>query len=332
MTAPLAIIVVNYASAALLSENLRRTVAEVRPDHVVVVDNLSSTAERETTRALAMESGWDLVEPDANLGFGGGMNLGVERALGLGAEDLLLLNPDASVSADTARALQAHAARSRTTAFAPLVVDGTGKVWFDGADIYLSDGRTMGVRKRGLRPDEERWEWLSGACLLIPDALWRMTGGFDEEYFLYWEDVDFSRRVVVAGGALQVVADAVAVHDEGGTQGRHPSERAKSEGYYYYNIRNRLMFAAKHIDDEGVRRWRRGAWASAREVLLRGGRRQFLRPWVPLRAAYRGVRDGRRLSAPANYGTLRSLSPETGAARYSSERDVTAADDGQGEA
>lgn len=332
MTARLAIVVVNYASAALLGENLTRTVDSVRPDHVVVVDNFSSSGERESVRSIASSSGWELVEPDANLGFGGGMNIGVERALALGAEDLLLLNPDASIAGDAVDVLQSHAARSRMTAFAPTVLDGAGKVWFAGADVYLSDGTTMGVRRRDLRPGAARWEWLSGACVLIPDELWRRTGGFDEEYFLYWEDVDFSRRVVLAGGALRVVADATAIHDEGGTQGRAPSARAKSEGYYYYNIRNRLMFAAKHLDDEGVRRWRRGAWASAREVLLRGGRRQFLKPWVPIRAAYRGVCDGRRLSSAAHRRAHQSLSPEKGGARYSSGRDVTAVDDGQGEA
>lgn len=331
MTAALAIVVVNYASSALLAENLARTVDEVRPAHVVVVDNLSSPQEREAVRSLAATSGWSLVEPDANLGFGGGMNIGALRALELGAEDLLLLNPDATISADAVRTLQERAARSRMRALAPRVVDGSGAVWFEGADVYLSDGKTMGVRKRGLRPHDERWEWLSGACLLVPDELWRATGGFDDEYFLYWEDVDFSRRVIAAGGELEVVADATAVHDEGGTQGRDPSQRAKSEGYYYYNIRNRMLFAAKHLDEEGVRRWRRGALASAREVLLRGGRRQFLAPWRPLRAAYRGVRDGRRLSI-TNRGTVSAVSPEQDRRGYSAGRNVSGADDGQGEA
>lgn len=331
MPAALAIVVVNYASAELLRENLTRTVADVRPHVVVVVDNPSSAEERELIRSLAASSGWDLVEAESNLGFGGGMNLGVDRALSLGAEDLLLLNPDATISGDSVRTLQQHAEGARLTALAPRVLDGAGAVWFEGADLYLSDGRTMGVRKRDARPGEERWEWLSGACLLVPDELWRSTGGFDDEYFLYWEDVDFSRRVIAAGGALRVIADATAIHDEGGTQGRAPSDHAKSAGYYYYNIRNRLLFAAKHLDEEGVRRWRRGVWASAREVLLRGGRRQFLKPWQPIRAAVRGVRDGMRLSAVA-----RRSQPDRGAPRaqeqgYSAKSEVSTADDGQGE-
>lgn len=331
MPARLAIVVVNYASSALLRENLVGTCDDVRPDIVVVVDNLSTTGERAALRPLAASSGWELVEAPGNLGFGGGMNLGVERALELGAEDLLLLNPDATITGESVHALQALIAESRTTVVAPRIVDGAGAVWFDGADLYLSDGRTMGAGKRDRRLGEERWDWLSGACLLIPAEIWRRTGGFDDEYFLYWEDVDFSRRVVAAGGSLLVAHEATAVHDEGGTQGRDPSDRSKSTGYYYFNIRNRLLFAAKHLDDEGVRRWRRGAWRSAKEVLLRGGRRQFLRPWVPLGAAYRGVRDGLRLSSGERRRAGRSLSQERGGRRYSSERDVPVGDGGQGE-
>ncbi|WP_243231868.1 glycosyltransferase family 2 protein [Microbacterium sp. CIAB417] len=298
MAAPLAIVVVNFASTGLLRQHLVKTATDVRPDHVVVVDNWSSRAELDHVGQLARRQGWDLVAAESNLGFGGGVNLGVQRALQLGAEDILLLNPDASISAESVRILQERASTERDAVFSPLVLDSDGKVWFDGADVYLSDGVTRSVRKRFERPGEVRWEWLSGACLLVTDAAWRMSGGFDEDYFLYWEDVDFSRRIVGAGGSLYVVPEATAIHDEGGTQRVGAPQRAKSEGYYYYNIRNRLLFAAKHLDTDDARRWRRGAWASAREVLLRGGRRQFLRPWKPLRAAFRGVRDGRGYSVP----------------------------------
>ena len=160
MDAALGVVVVNYASSALLRANLSETVREVEPALVVVVDNLSSWSERIAVRALAAEHGWEIVEAETNLGFGGGVNAGAERALSLGAQDLLLLNQDATISAEAVRALQRRATSSRMTAFAPTILDGAGKIWFDGADVYLSDGRTMGVRRRSSRQDEARWEWL----------------------------------------------------------------------------------------------------------------------------------------------------------------------------
>ena len=148
--------------------------------------------------------------------------------------------------------------------------------------------------------------WLSGACLLVSRELWGRVGGFDEDYFLYWEDVDLSVRVSRAGGRLVVERTATAVHDEGGTQrldvpgdpldvGSSRSgvaSRGKSEAYYYYNIRNRLLFAAKHLEPRDRRRWTRTSYAGAKQILLRGGRRQFLRPVKPMRAAIRGSLDG----------------------------------------
>ncbi len=293
MGAVAAFVVVNYGSSALLRQNLVDSVAACRPDVVVVVDNPTTDDERTRIRALASEQGWELVEPVENLGFGGGMNLGVARALELGATEFLLLNPDARIEDPAWTLLQTALAPDALVA--PRIVDGAGRPWFDGADLYLSDGRTMGARHRATRPGEERWEWLTGACLLIAAELWQKVGGFDDEYFLYWEDVDLSRRVVASGGRLVLVRDAVVVHDEGGTHREVRRAEAKSSTYYYYSIRNRLMFAVKHLDDAGVSRWSRSAVSSAIEVLMRGGRRQFLRPVPPVRAAYRGIRDGRRL-------------------------------------
>jgi Predicted glycosyltransferases len=288
-----AFVVVNYGSSALLRENLVASVQSCRPDLVVVVDNPTTDDERQCLRSLATEQGWALVESAENVGFGGGMNLGVARAEELGATCFLLLNPDARIDAPAWRRLLSAA--SPEALVAPRIVDGAGRPWFDGADVYLSDGRTMGAKHRSTRQGEPRWEWLTGACLLVHDELWRKVGGFDEDYFLYWEDVDLSRRIVAAGGRLEVVRDAVVVHDEGGTHAETTRAEAKSSTYYYHSIRNRLMFAVKHLDDEGVRRWSRSAVSSAFEVLMRGGRRQFVRPVGPLKAAYRGVRDGRRL-------------------------------------
>lgn len=294
---PLAIVVVNYGSSDLLAQNLVISQRAAAADIVVVVDNVSTSAERERVRRLAADHAWQLVEPDTNLGFGGGVNAGVARAREHGAQDLVLLNPDAVLREGCVARLRARDPAHRALC-APRIVTSTGATWFAGADVYLSDGVTRGRAKRPVHPGDDRWEWLTGACLWVPVELWDAAGGFDESYFLYWEDVDFSHRVQRAGGELVVVDDAVAVHDEGGTQtDRSRRGHAKSELYYYYNIRNRMLFAAKHLDDAGVRRWRSGMLSSAKEILLRGGRRQLVQSAAPWRAAVRGIRDGRRIAA-----------------------------------
>ena len=93
-----AVIVVSYGSAALLERTLAR-VAEDSPEaRIIVVDNYSTPAAREELVALASSRGWEAVLPETNTGFGGGMNLGVARARELGADLLVLLNPDAVIA------------------------------------------------------------------------------------------------------------------------------------------------------------------------------------------------------------------------------------------
>lgn len=288
---PLAIVVVNYAAHRLLAVNLAGVARENTDAHIVVVDSFSSDAEQRAVATLARDLGWILVPTQENVGFGAGMNLGVAAAKQLGAEAFLLLNPDASIDGSSVRVLREALEEDADSLLAPMIYDGGGKVWFDGADLLLDSGRTQSVRRRatGVRVEP----WLTGACLMVSWQLWAKVGGFDERYFLYWEDVDLSRRVRQADGALRVVPEAKAVHDEGGTQtvgkGRG---RAKSNVYYYYNIRNRLLFAGLHLGPEDRARWVRGSFSAAYEVLMRGGRRQMLRPVGALTAAVRGSWDG----------------------------------------
>lgn len=297
----LAVVVVNYASARLLERNLAVVEREARAIDedalVIVVDNWAGAGEREAAATVARAHGWTLIASETNTGFGGGVNIGVAGALAEGATDVLVINPDAHIDRTSLSRLAEITAGSRTTLASPVITDSDGRTWFAGIDLLLDDG-TMRARRKRRAEDTRPYEpWLSGACLWITREVWELAGGFDDEYFLYWEDVDFSRRVVSAGGALALVEDARAVHDEGGTQRADPElSRAKSEGYYYYNIRNRMLFAVRHLDDEAVRRWRRSIPRTAREVILRGGRRQLLHSAAPLRAYLRGVREARRIA------------------------------------
>lgn len=293
-----AIVVVSYGSSALLERHLAATAAAAPEARVVVVDNRSTETELAAVTELTRRQGWDLVALERNTGFGGGVNAGVERALELGAQAVLVINPDASIDRAGIEAL-ARAGDARTLR-SPIVRSPDGRVWFSGLDIDLSDGEIRSPRRRAEHPDGRPVPWLSGACLWITREVWALAGGFRDDYFLYWEDVDFSRRVAELGGSLLVVDDAVAVHDEGGTHrgGRQRSE-AKSELYYYWNIRNRMRFAVDHLDAEGIRRWRRTALPAAWRIVMRGGRRQLLRPVPPLRALWRGLRDGRRIAEQA---------------------------------
>ncbi len=298
MVGQLAVVVVNYGSSSLLRANLV-PLADAMPEaRFVVVDNFSDAGERAAVVALGAERGWVIVTPEGNLGFGLGMNAGVDAARAAGASSFLLLNPDATIARDAVETLAAAVAAEPLALLAPRILRPDGSVWFDGSDLDLGDGRITATRKRAVADDPRLEQWLSGACLMVSAELWDRIGGFGDGYFLYWEDVELSYRARRAGASVRVVDAAVAVHAEGGTQGDglESAGAAKSEGYYYFNIRNRLVFASRNLDAATVRRWRRASLPIAWEVLLQGGRRQFAHPVAPLRAAFTGVRDGLRAS------------------------------------
>jgi N-acetylglucosaminyl-diphospho-decaprenol L-rhamnosyltransferase len=288
----IAVVVVNFGSHELIRRNFGPLDLAAVGARLVVVDNLRSPADTDAIRALAGERGWRLVETGRNAGFGAGVNAGARVALDDGADVLVVANPDLAVSADVIAELAAVVRAGHDVAVAPRIVRPDGSLWFGGGVVSLDESRTRLVEADAAPVSPRTPPWLSGACFAMHRDLWTTVAGFDDDYFLYWEDVDLSYRVVKAGGRLEVRQDLVAVHDVGGTQ-HDVTQRAKSSTYYYYSCRNRLVFAAKHLDRRDRRRWVRGTPADSRRVLLRGGRRQLVAPhrtlWPVVKGAVAGA-------------------------------------------
>jgi GT2 family glycosyltransferase/glycosyltransferase involved in cell wall biosynthesis len=327
----LGIVVVNYASHELVARHLGAMDLDGIPVRVIVVDNFSSAAERDAISALAEARGWHLVGLPDNRGFGVGVNAGVEAARAAGCACFLLLNPDASLEPAVVEELRRQVLRDPMALVSPRLVAPDGSVFFAGSRVLLDSGRIRGHRSTvgpsSATTPSAAQEWLTGACVAVHDELLRTVGGLDEDYFLYWEDVDLSRRVLAAGGRLVLRDDLLAVHDAGGTQGPRRG-RAKSALYYRYNCRNRLLFAARHLPPSQVLRWMAATPAVSWEILMRGGRRQLLtRPGLLLAAA-RGSLSGLRVAGRAVVSGRRGrdgrpgsvLAVHPGAELYGSDR------------
>lgn len=277
---PAAIVVVNFGSHALLAVNLPPTSA-LGGLRVVVVDNLSTAHERAAVTALAAERRWELLTPPANLGFGTGMNLGAAHAMAGGARTLVLLNPDLRAEPDVLRALADACLAEPMTMVGPRIERPDGSTWFTGGQVLVDEGRTVTAGASAQGPTG----WLTGACLALSSDLWSAAGGFDDDYFLYWEDVDLSWRCRAAGGRIAVRPDLVVVHDVGGTQGA-----GKSSTYLRCNARNRLVFAAKHLDRRARLVWAARSATYARLLLRRADVRG--RPAADVARAVRAVATG----------------------------------------
>jgi len=300
------LIVVNYGSHALVERNFAGVTDEGAASvRLVVVDNYSSQTERSAMRTVCSRQGWSLVEMADNAGFAAACNVGVRAAREAGAQSVVLVNPDAEVTADVVIELARQARDEPATLVAPLILSSAGHPYFQGSRVDLRSGRMRGRRwgDEAAAPaylkSEPPWrDWLTGACLAFSVELWERAGGLDERYFLYWEDVDFSQRCLQAGARLCLRRDLVVVHDEGATHGAQGS-RARSSTYYFYNCRNRLLYAAAHLPRTQLVRWIVATPRESWQILLRGGRRQLLQSPRPGLATVRGSLAGLARTAPA---------------------------------
>ncbi|UYG17433.1 glycosyltransferase family 2 protein [Brachybacterium huguangmaarense] len=283
-----AVVIVNYGAHALLARNIPPA-SEMADACVYVVDNPSTLEECAAIRALCTARGWTLIPSPANDGFGAGVNRGVQAAIADGIGVFVLLNPDAAADIPVLSALAQEVRSDPTQVISPQVVNSSGQTEFAGSVVSLRTGRT----RRGWIPDDDdpEWvNWLTGACMAFDLGAFEDLSGFDPRYFLYWEDVDFSRRAAESGRRLVVRKDLEIVHDEGGTHNKQGS-RAKSHLYYYWNCRNRLRFG-RRFSRVPWGEWLKATPEESWQILLRGGRRQIVSDPGTLGATIRGTVAG----------------------------------------
>lgn len=285
----LGVIVVNYNSSSLL----RTYLAVARfplGTRVTVVDNSERADEKLALLTLADTHGWHVIDAGSNLGFGAAMNVGADDAIIHGCTDLLLLNPDASISEADLAVLRTILAENPGAMVSPRIMRDDGRLWFDGAVILPVAGRAVH------RPVTDRSDWISAACLLVPATAWRTLGGMDSDYFLYWEDVDLTYRWKRQGGTLIVASDVEAIHSVGGTQS---GGIGKSTTYLYYNCRNRLLFAAKNLGLGRTLLWLSTTPHYWMHMLRQARIKQSTDPAGALAAILRGSLAGVAMMSPA---------------------------------
>ena len=195
----------------------------VEPLEVVVVDNGSRDGSRELVRQRFPRA--RLLTPAENGGFGAACNLGARAS---DAERILLLNPDAWLRPGALAALDERLrSRPRLGLVAPRLLYPDGGRQFGWAPPTSVLGEAL--QKLRNRFERSAWAhaswlrrfcfgaWFTGACLLVRRSAFASVAGFDERFFLYFEDVDFCRRLRKAGWRFAEVASAEGVHVKGGT-------------------------------------------------------------------------------------------------------------------
>jgi GT2 family glycosyltransferase len=241
-------VIVNWNSGAQLQECLG-SLQNVCP--AIVVDNASTDGSCDGVDALTNVT---VIAANENLGFGKACNLGASHAQ---TEYLLFLNPDAAVFPGTlerALSVMDDPQNSQVGISGVQLVGTAGKVERSCARFPTPSkllAQAMGLDRLIPRLGHLMVDWphdstqavdqVMGAFFLVRRDMFNNLVGFDERFFLYFEEVDFSYRAKQAGWKSLYLADVQAFHKGGGT-----SDQIKARRLFYV-LRSRLLYANKHF-------------------------------------------------------------------------------------
>ncbi len=261
----LSIIIVNYRTADLTINCISSIAAERSRGEsisVVLVDNASPDDSAKVLAHAIEQNGWEswvvFIPAAMNGGFASGNNLGIRFSLHSPStpDYLLLLNPDTIVRRGALNRLCRFMEEHPKAGIAGANIVGEEGLPLHSAHSFPSpkqqfvEGLRLGIVSRwlgavSLRPGHPRnveCDWVSGACMLVRRQVIEQLGEMDEEYFLYFEEVDYCRRAKSALWQVWYVADAIVVHLVGAST--EVNAQGKRRPMYWYQ--SRLRYFRKH--------------------------------------------------------------------------------------
>jgi GT2 family glycosyltransferase len=220
----LSVIIVSYKGWERLEkclDSLRNFDRALFSFEVIVVDNSSDGTIREIEKRFPH---FTFIQNPVNGGFGNGCNLGAQKA---GSKFLLFLNPDTVVSEEaigqllkasmqnpdyyitSCRQVNERGRESKATGQFPGIWNLTG---FQRSLAQIIRKKTPENPDDFTLPD-----WVSGSVMMIRRETFQMIRGFDEDFWMYYEDVDICRRVHDAGGKVAFFSNITIEHNHGGS-------------------------------------------------------------------------------------------------------------------
>jgi N-acetylglucosaminyl-diphospho-decaprenol L-rhamnosyltransferase len=221
-----AVVVVTYQSSADIQSCLDSFASDPLIGSIVVVDSGSPDV-AVTLDIVGKYANVRFEAVGSNIGFGAACNRGVANTT---EQIVVLLNPDTELAPGCISALVLAMQRTgseRTAVIGPIVTNPDGTV-YPSARVFPSIVTSIvhgfvGIvapknrfSEKYLRPDRPP-EWISGTAMAVRRSAFESVGGFDEQFFMYVEDVDLCWRLAQRGWGVAQITDAVVTHHIGGS-------------------------------------------------------------------------------------------------------------------
>lgn len=229
------IVMVLYNNRSDLSECLESIFKDPAGQNAtwVFIDNASTDNSIEKIYACPFftEKNSRIIRNKKNLGFAGAVNQGLEIGQkNFSSDYLFILNPDTILKKNSLLNLLMGAEEKGLALASPLIKDFCEKVWFEGGKISWWRMKTLHKKNR--------LDYLTGCALLVRNEVIPTIGRFDERFFLYHEDADFSLRAKKAGFKIGLVKNSQVWHKE--------SSSSNSRQKNYFLVLSGLLFFEKH--------------------------------------------------------------------------------------
>src|SRR5579871_3843321 len=247
-----AVIVLNWkrpVDSMRCLESLQALTYPAECRHIIYVDNASRDGS--VQRVAQSFPDVTVIENAANLGYAGGNNVGLRRACADGAEYVLVLNNDTVVDPQLLDNLVAFAAsHPRLGAATPKILESAEptRIWSAGCTFNERSceptQRGHGQFDNGIFALPGLSDYAVGCGLFMTSEAIARVGLFDEEFYLVFEDADWSFRARNAGFEIWYVASAQMWHQGSASFG---TDAASSALYRYYWTRNSLLFCRRHL-------------------------------------------------------------------------------------
>ncbi|MFY9457922.1 MAG: glycosyltransferase family 2 protein, partial [Candidatus Spechtbacterales bacterium] len=282
------VILLNWNNWDETQKCLKSLSAVIYSDYeVIIVDNGSSNGDIESIQSFCKTAeGGIPVFNASNLGFAGGNNVGIKYALAHGADYVMLLNNDTIVAPGFLAELVKAAEGNPSSGIlgSRIYKYGTNEVVFDDGKVNKFLNKAEHAASYQLSTANCRIvDYITGAAMLVKREVIERVGLMREEYFLYYEDVDWCLRARRAGYKCVLVPTSKVWHKVSATT------KEGSPSYIYYHTRNSLMLAKFNGSiSQKVVAYLSGLWILVKQII-----KFFLLPskrvWA--RAMARGVID-----------------------------------------